>query len=90
MKQFYKVVFLLFMAFSLHAQGDPVEISCEGSLTVDVGGSSTGDSLTISGVTTDNMCDPTSGDVTGSIDITVLGGTPFTDVDGNESGNTFA
>ena len=85
MKQFYKVVFLLFMTFSLHAQDDPVDISCEGSLTVDVGGSSSGDSLTISGVTTDNMCDPSSGDVTGSIDITVLGGTPFVDVDGNES-----
>ena len=73
MKHFYKVVFLLFMTFSLQAQ---VDISCEGDLSVDVGGSGSGDSLSITGVTVDNMCDPASGDVTGSVDITVLGGTP--------------
>ena len=66
------VLVILCAASAMNAQ-----LTCPGDLTVVVEGSSTDNPLAVSGDPSEPLCNDSSGDLSGSIDLTPSGGTPF-------------
>ncbi len=68
---------LLAVAFLLGATAISfAQVTCDGLLTVQIEGSSSGDELTVSGSFIQPQCNVGSGDLTGSISVDITGGTP--------------